>query len=213
MSTELIGELLSSWLMDDSTINHVKKYEHKESSRPSPNSIPIFVDSKKIRKNNKTQKTVSNSSVYNGGSEYSNSTMISNENITDVPLSPNSSDPSLSISDVDERTRDKILIEKHLLNFKSNNISSDFDNNNNSSSNQLKEDNNCLDASSSSNSSLTNKTLCNSKPKHTRRKAVDIFAVPSMPAEPLEPDWDVVLGGFDHYDDANWDNFLIQSGK
>ena len=34
----------------------------------------------------------------------------------------------------------------------------------------------------------------------------------SIPPTRLTPDWEVVLGTFDHYDDNNWDNFLIQSG-
>jgi len=38
-----------------------------------------------------------------------------------------------------------------------------------------------------------------------------LFVVPSVPEVPVVPDWDLVIGGYDHIDDYNWDNFLIQS--
>lgn len=40
------------------------------------------------------------------------------------------------------------------------------------------------------------------------QKHADIFR---MPAVAVEADWTVVLGSFKHFDDQNWENFLIQS--
>ena len=47
-------------------------------------------------------------------------------------------------------------------------------------------------------------------PDPSEPHTASIFTTPPVR---IDPDWGVVLGTFDHYDDNNWENFLIQSGK